>query len=201
MFHLTVCRRNQTRNGSSASLPVPLPGILVCFCRMATILLLGLACMGASGGTAGAQTAYVPGGLIMHPTAFTPRRNSIFFYGAAFTQNENVTESHYPVTLSYSPTDNLQVSFLTAYHQAATKPTHTHLGGFVKYQLLPDLPRILRSPLLFLMSRVTSWKRRRSASSATGSLTEDTRCWRCILAQSGSELLLPQEISRMPPVS
>lgn len=108
------------------------------FRHFAGILLFGMLCLGGFAGTARAQTAYVPGGLIMHPTAFTPRRNAFCLYAAAFTQNEEVTESHYPVSLSYSPTDNLQISFLTAYHQAAIKPTHTHLGGFLKYQLVPD---------------------------------------------------------------
>ena len=86
-----------------------------------------------------AQAAYFPGGLLVHPTAFTPPRNATSIYMAGFTQKvDGMSMSFYPLSLSYSPTDQLQVSAITAYHQDADTPTHTHIGGFVKYQLLPD---------------------------------------------------------------
>jgi hypothetical protein len=87
-----------------------------------------------------AQTAYAPGGLFVHPTAFTPKAHQYSIYTAAFTQDQalGVNHSYYPFSLSYSPSDRLQVSGLLAYHQAADDPSHTHLGTFLKYQILPD---------------------------------------------------------------
>jgi hypothetical protein len=87
-----------------------------------------------------AQTAYAPGGLFVHPTAYTPRAHQFSTYAAAFTQDQalGINNSYYPLSFTYSPTDKLQVSALAVYHQAADDPSHTHLGTFLKYQFLPD---------------------------------------------------------------
>jgi hypothetical protein len=89
-----------------------------------------------------AQTAYAPGGLFVHPTAFTPRAHQYSMYSAAFTQDEEEgnNDSYYPITFTYTPTDRLQVSALAIYHQGKDHPSHTHLGGFLKYQLVQDTP-------------------------------------------------------------
>jgi len=104
------------------------------------LILLLLVSLGAYSRTADAQTAYAPGGLIIHPTAFTSPRNSFFLYSAAFTEESSATSSLYPTSLSYSPTDNLQVSAILAYHQSANLPSHSHIGTFDKLQLVPDAP-------------------------------------------------------------
>jgi len=90
-----------------------------------------------------AQTPYAPGGLFVHPTAFTSRAHQFSVYAAAFTQDEQrgINNSYYPLTLTYTPTNQLQISALAAYHQASDDPSHTHLGGFVKYQLVQDTIR------------------------------------------------------------
>jgi hypothetical protein len=87
-----------------------------------------------------AQTPYAPGGLFVHPTAFTPPPHQFSIYAAAFTQDEagGSNESYYPLSVTYTPTDRLQVSALMAYHQGSNEASHTHLGGFLKYQLTPD---------------------------------------------------------------
>ncbi len=87
-----------------------------------------------------AQSIYSPGGLFVHPTAFVPPAHKFSSYTAGFTQDEagGVNNSYYPVTFTYTPTDRLQVSALAVHHQASDEATHTHLGAFLKYQLLPD---------------------------------------------------------------
>jgi len=105
----------------------------------------GLAILGAvlalgAGSAARAQTTYAPGGLFVHPTAFTPKAHQYSIYAAAFTQDQErgINNSYYPFSLTYSPSDRLQVSGLFVYHQAADDPSHTHEGVFLKYQILPD---------------------------------------------------------------
>lgn len=92
--------------------------------------------------SAHAQPAYVPGGLFVHPTAFTPKAHQYSSYSAAFTQDEagGSNESYYPTSFTYTPTDRLQVSALFVYHQGRDEPPHSHLGTFLKYQLAPDAP-------------------------------------------------------------
>jgi len=87
-----------------------------------------------------AQTPYAPGGLFVHPTAFTPPAHKFSTYAAAFTQDEKSGEtgSFYPFSITYTPTDRLQVSALVTYHQEKGEASHTHLGTFLKYQILPD---------------------------------------------------------------
>lgn len=91
-----------------------------------------------------AQTAYAPGGMIVHPTAFTPRRGALNLYMAGFNQYEedmNHQNNYVPLSLSYSPTDRLQLSLIAPYHDGADHPRHIHVGPFFKYQVLPDSSR------------------------------------------------------------
>lgn len=104
------------------------------------ITMLCLAALGTWTPAARAQTAYAPGGLFIHPTAFTPPAHEFSIYAAAFTQDEagGSNESYYPLSLTYTPTDRLQVSGLYVYHQGRNEPSHSHVGTFLKYQLTPD---------------------------------------------------------------
>jgi len=49
-----------------------------------------------------------------------------------------MTGYFYPLALTYAPTNRLQVSGSAVYHQDNDTPSHTHFGGFLKYQLTPD---------------------------------------------------------------
>jgi hypothetical protein len=103
-------------------------------------LLLCSLLLGGWSDAARAQTAYAPGGLFVHPTAYTPKAHKFSLYAAAFTQDQaqGINNSYYPLSFTYTPTDRLQVTALLAYHQAADEPSHTHLGTFLKYQLAPQ---------------------------------------------------------------
>jgi hypothetical protein len=89
------------------------------------------------------QTVYAPGGLFVHPTAFTPRKDQFSVYAAALTQDESpgFSENYYPLALTYVPVERLQVSGLFVYHHARDDAPHVHVGGFLKYQLAEDTPR------------------------------------------------------------
>src|SRR5258708_5420337 len=98
------------------------------FSRQIVLLLFSLLVLG-SGSAARAQTAYAPGGLFVHPTAYTPRAKQFSLYAATFTQDQaqGINNSYYPLSFTYTPTDRLQVTALLAYHQAADGPSHTHM--------------------------------------------------------------------------
>ena len=87
-----------------------------------------------------AQTAYAPGGLFVHPTAYTPKRDSFSMYAAGFNQREDagMQDNYIPISFTYSPTNRLAVSALGIYHDGFDHPRHIHLGSFIKYQLTPD---------------------------------------------------------------
>ena len=123
--------------GGFASMFVRTPG-----CGKASLLLLCIAFLCRMPIAATAQAAYAPGGLFIHPTAFIPPRHHLEVYAAAFTQDEDqdITASYYALSLSYAPTDRLQVSGIAAYHQAAYVASHMHVGPFIKYQLASDTP-------------------------------------------------------------
>ncbi len=106
-----------------------------------TIGIMIVSCaVAAAAPNAQAQTPYAPGGLFVHPTAFIGRPHQFSTYAAAFTQSENsgADASYYPFSVTYTPTNRLQVSALIAYHQQSGEPSHTHMGGFLKYQIVPD---------------------------------------------------------------
>lgn len=105
--------------------------------RLVTAILAG------SIGPAGAQTAYAPGGLFVHPTAFVPQVKRLRLYAAGFDQYEvqDRQNEYFPVSLTYVPTRQLQLSGLLIYHEGFDHPRHFHEGAFVKYQFTPDTPR------------------------------------------------------------
>jgi hypothetical protein len=115
--------------------------------RLARVALFGWTILFAAALSGRAQTPYAPGGLFVHPTAFIPKAHQFSTYMAVFTQDEGPAENstYYPLSLTYTPTDRMQVSALATYHQDTDEPSHTHLGAFLKYQILPDT---LRTPAL-----------------------------------------------------
>ncbi len=92
--------------------------------------------------SAQAQSVYSPGGLFIHPTAFTPPTHQFSVYAAAFTQDEarGRSQAYFPLALTYVPIDKLQVSALAVYHEGKNTAPYGHFGAFVKYQLLSDTP-------------------------------------------------------------
>ncbi|HLJ54567.1 MAG TPA: hypothetical protein VKT77_05960 [Chthonomonadaceae bacterium] len=118
--------------------------------------------------SAGAQTAYAPGGLFIHPTAFALPEHQLSLYAAAFTwRSPGETEStQFPVALTYTPTGRLQVSALALYHNEADEPPHTHIGAFLKYQIAPDSRS---SPALAIAGTYTGRDHFETALSATSS--------------------------------
>ena len=92
--------------------------------------------------SAQAQSVYSPGGLFIHPTAFTPPSHQFSAYAAAFTQDEasGRSQAYFPLALTYVPIDKLQVSALAVYHEGKNTAPYGHFGAFVKYQLLSDTP-------------------------------------------------------------
>ncbi len=92
--------------------------------------------------SAQAQSVYSPGGLFIHPTAYTPPSHQFSAYAAAFTQDEAAgrSQAYFPLALTYAPTDKLQVSAMAVYHEGKNTASYGHFGAFVKYQLLSDTP-------------------------------------------------------------
>ena len=94
-------------------------------------MLVGLAT------TARAQTVYGPGGLFVHPSAFTPARGTFNMNASYFLQTEKGygrTEWQ-PTSLTYSPTDQVQIG--AALVRRHTPRSHGDSGGvFAKYQLV-----------------------------------------------------------------
>ena len=90
--------------------------------------------------SAQAQSVYSPGGLFIHPTAYTAPSHQFSVYAAAFTQDEESgrSQAYFPLALTYAPTDKLQVSALAVYHEGKNAAPYGHFGAFVKYQLLSD---------------------------------------------------------------
>jgi hypothetical protein len=103
-------------------------------------LVCALATAALAASPAGAQTAYAPGGLIIHSTAFALPKHQLSVYAAAFTWRSpgDTDNTQFPVALTYTPTDRLQVSALALYHNEQDEAPHTHIGGFLKYQIAPD---------------------------------------------------------------
>ncbi len=107
--------------------------------RICALLFFVCLCFGRS---APAQTAYAPGGLFVNPTAYTFKRNTISMYSAAFDQypEDGRQQEFVPFSLTYCPTDRLQVSGLLIFHDGWFERRHMHGGAFGKYQLVSDTP-------------------------------------------------------------
>src|SRR5689334_314749 len=89
--------------------------------------------------SAPAQTAYGPGGLFVHPTAFVPPRGEVDLNISYFTQQvppQRETE-WLPVSLSYAATDRFELSALYVHRRAGAHQGDSG-GLFAKYQLAPD---------------------------------------------------------------
>jgi len=92
--------------------------------------------------SAQAQTAYGPGGLFVHPTAFVPARGTTDLNVSYFSQQlppQRETE-WLPVSLSYAVTDRAQLSALYVHRRAGAHQGDSG-GLFGKYQIAPDTAR------------------------------------------------------------
>src|ERR1051325_577933 len=101
-------------------------------------LILALAAIG-SASRAAAQTIYGPGGLFVHPTAFTAGRGATALNASWFTQKpDNGPASEWlPVALTHAFTSHDEAGAL--YIDRRTPAGHTSSGGaFLKHQFLPD---------------------------------------------------------------
>jgi hypothetical protein len=106
---------------------------------------------------ANAQTLYTPGGLLLHPTAYTVKRGGASLYISAFSQREFTSDMFeesrssetFPVSLNYAVSDrlNLGIGYVThrggSFHEDGMYmfANHSHVGGVVKYQLAPESDR------------------------------------------------------------
>src|SRR5258708_40355924 len=102
------------------------------------LIILALAMVSPSTAT-GAQTIYGPGGLFVHPTAFTPHRGATGLNVSWFTQEPKVgpRTEWLPVALTHSFTSQDEAGVL--YVDRRTPAGHTSSGGaFYKHQFMPD---------------------------------------------------------------
>lgn len=101
-------------------------------------LMLGAAllCLCAS---ARAQTVYGPGGLFVHPSAFTPRQGQVGLNASWLTQDGGVRQEWTPVSVTYAVTDQAQIGVLHI-NRAYAGNGHSTRGLFGKYQIVPDSP-------------------------------------------------------------
>lgn len=103
--------------------------------RILTLLLL----LSGLSGRVWAQTAYGPGGLFVHPTAFTSARGTPQLNVSYFTQQiSGQRETEWlPVSFTYSPTDRSEIGALYLNRRAGSHRGDSG-GLFGKYQLVPD---------------------------------------------------------------
>lgn len=98
------------------------------------LLTVALTCLATA---VQAQTVYGPGGLFVHPSAFTPARGTFNLNASYFLQTEKGSGNTewQPTSLTYSPTNQLQLgASLVRRH---TPLNHGDSGGvFAKYLLL-----------------------------------------------------------------
>lgn len=97
------------------------------------LLVLGWA------GVAQAQTAYGPGGLLVHPSAFMPPRASVSLYASHFTQTEpgGASREWQPTSLTYSPTGQTQLGATLL-----RRPGQGDTGGiFLKHLLVAPVQK------------------------------------------------------------
>jgi hypothetical protein len=89
-----------------------------------------------------AQTVYGQGGLFLHPSAFVRPAGSINFGASFFTQRTGPTghSEWNPYSLSYGFSDRLEAGITAIRHQGTGIDAHSHVGPFVRYELLSDTP-------------------------------------------------------------
>ena len=86
------------------------------------------------------QTLYGPGGLFIHPTAFTPQRGELSLSASWFSQHitgQRSTEWA-PLGLSYGLTDRLEIGAMYVDRLRTTGLRRGSGGLFVRNQLLPE---------------------------------------------------------------
>ncbi len=113
---------------------------------------LSLLLLGCIGSIAGAQTVYGPGGLFIHPTAFTPQRGAVGMNVSYFTQKIGSAQTEWiPVSLTYAPQNRLELGAL--YVNRLAKSQHRDSGGaFAKFQFVE--PKERRPAVAFTASYI-----------------------------------------------
>jgi hypothetical protein len=101
-------------------------------CRVSFLLGFAVWCIGSH---VGAQTAYGPGGLFIHPTAFTPPKGTVSLSVSRFAiKDDDGTDHWLPVSLTFSPSDKTQIGGLFVTEDGASE------GLFGKAELTADSP-------------------------------------------------------------
>jgi hypothetical protein len=105
--------------------------------RVAAIAAIVAACL--VGAPARAQTAYGPGGLLVHPSALLPATGSVDLNVSWYTQRISGRPSSQwiPASLAYTPTSRFQVGALFLDRVSADR-SRASAGLFGKYLLTPD---------------------------------------------------------------
>jgi hypothetical protein len=101
----------------------------------ALVLLLG---MGSPGR---AQSFYGATGLFVHPSALPAQRGALNLNVTVLTQKlGNDIDTYVPSSLSYALTGRAEIGALYVRHTGPERHPHGHVGGFTKYQFVPDAP-------------------------------------------------------------
>jgi hypothetical protein len=88
---------------------------------------------------AAAQTFYGSTGLFVHPSAFSAPRGAIGLTASVMTQeSEGHINTYAPASLSYGLTTRVEGGVMYVRHTGDDVHAHSHLGGFAKYQILPE---------------------------------------------------------------
>src|SRR5579871_2272288 len=100
--------------------------------------LFGIVLLMGFGSVAQAQTLYGPGGLFIHPTAFTSPQGRFGLNVSYFTQlvGSNTSTDWIPVSLTYSVSNRAEIGAL--FLERRFGEYRTSAGAFVRYQILPD---------------------------------------------------------------
>ena len=83
------------------------------------------------------QTFYGPGGLFVHPSAFTPKAGEVGLHVSWGRQRLGANDAEYqPTSIAGGVTDRFALGAMTIYHREDGLKTHVHGGVFGKYQFL-----------------------------------------------------------------
>src|ERR1051325_6644710 len=105
--------------------------------RTPTFIMTALVFFGARPCTA--QSFYGPGGLFVHPSAYTAPAHTYALNATWGSQSEYGARDEYqPITFSSGLTDRLEAGALVLFHHGEDTHRHAHFGIFSKMQLLPE---------------------------------------------------------------
>jgi len=108
---------------------------------LAVSLLLPLTCLASLG--VQAQTLYGPGGLFIHPTAYTPAAHAFEASASWFSQKIDGSRATewVPLGVSYGVTDRLEVGAMYVNRLSAAGLSRGSAGLFLRDQLVTETPR------------------------------------------------------------